>query len=106
MRNLVSLRQNGSTGLLQNLRARHVGNFGRVVGIFDTATGRRQVIYGIAQVGDSGVETVLYRTQVRTKCINLCQGSINFLQWVFSLICINLFKLTACSEVMFVKVAC
>ncbi|SUH15160.1 Uncharacterised protein [Salmonella enterica subsp. enterica] len=82
MRNLVRLRQNGGTGLLQNLRARHVGDFGRVVGIFDTATGRRQVIYGIAQVGDSGVETVLNRTQVRTQRINLRQRGINFLQRV------------------------
>ncbi len=84
MRNLVRLRQNGGTGLLQDLRARHVGDFGRVVGIFDTATRFRQVVYGIAQVGDSGVETVLNRTQVRTQRINLRQRGINFSQRVFS----------------------
>lgn len=83
MRNLVSLCQNGGPCLLQDLRARHVGNFSRIVGIFDTATRFRQVVYGVAQVGDSGVETVLYRTQVRTQRINLCQRSIDFLQRVF-----------------------
>lgn len=49
LRGLVSLRQNRGTRLLQDLRTRHVRHFGRVVSIFDTATGRRQVVYGVAQ---------------------------------------------------------
>ena len=35
LRNLVGLCQYRSTGLLQNLRAGHVGYFGSVVSIFD-----------------------------------------------------------------------
>ncbi|SUX64940.1 Uncharacterised protein [Citrobacter amalonaticus] len=60
---LVSLCQYRSTCLLQDLRTRHVRHFSRVVSVFDTATSRRQVVNGVAQVGDSRIETVLYRTQ-------------------------------------------
>ena len=66
LRGLVCLRQNRSTRLLQNVCTRHVGHFGRVVSIFDTATGRSQVVNGVPKVGDSGIETVLYRTEITT----------------------------------------
>src|SRR5690606_17867549 len=74
---LVSLCQNRSTSLLQDLRARHVGNFSCVISVFDTATCRRQVVYGVAQVGDGRIETVLYSTQVRTQRVYLCQSFVD-----------------------------
>lgn len=58
LRNLVSLRQYRSTSLLQDLRAAHVGNFGSVVGVFDTAFRSGQVVNSAVQVVNSRFEAV------------------------------------------------
>ena len=63
LRNLVSLGQYRSTSLLQDLRAAHVGHFGRVVGVCDTALRSGQVVNGAVQVVNSRLETVLAGTQ-------------------------------------------
>lgn len=63
LRNLVSFGQHGVTGLLNDLRFRHVGHFGRIVGVLDTGLRFRQVGGGVVQVGYGRAQTVLDRTQ-------------------------------------------
>lgn len=73
---LVSLRQHGGTRLLQDVRAAHVGHFGRVVSILNTGLGSGQVVNGAVQVVDYRIETVLYRTQGGAQLVNLGQGFV------------------------------
>ncbi|GGW40710.1 hypothetical protein GCM10007157_34240 [Vreelandella hamiltonii] len=80
LRNLVGLCQYGSTSLLQNLRAGHIGDFHRVVGIFNTRTSGSEVSLVGVQVGDGVFETVLDSTQLRTLSVNSSQSSIQFSQ--------------------------
>jgi len=61
LRNGVGLGKNCRTGLLQNLIAGQLGRFGCEVSIHDPATGCRQVLHIILQIGDDGLETVLHR---------------------------------------------
>lgn len=75
--NLVCLRQYRSTSLLQDLRARHVGNFGSVVSVLDTGLSSRQVVDRVVQVVDGRFETVLNRTHVRTRGIDFRDCSVS-----------------------------
>ena len=86
---LVSLRQHGGTRLLQDVRAAHVGHFGRVVSILNTGLGRGQVVHGAVQVVDNRIETVLYRTQGGAQLVNLGQGFVEGSQRIgsFSVVC-------------------
>lgn len=63
LRHLVSFRQHGVTRLLDDLRFRHVGHFGRIVGVLNTGLRFRPVGSGVVQVGDRGIQTVLDSTQ-------------------------------------------
>ena len=63
MRNLVRLRQNRSTGLLQDLSASHVGYFDSVVSVFDARTYGSEVGLVGVQVGDGIFETILNGTE-------------------------------------------
>ena len=60
---LVGFCQHGVTGLLDDLRFRHVGYFGRIVSVLNTGLRFRQVGSGVVQVGDCGIQTVLDSTQ-------------------------------------------
>jgi hypothetical protein len=63
LRYLVGFRQHGVARLLDNLRFRHVGHFGRIVGVLNTGLRFRQVGGGVVQVGDRRIQTVLNGTE-------------------------------------------
>src|SRR5690554_222469 len=82
LRDLVGLCQYGSAGLLQDLRAGHVGHFHRVVGIFDARTGGSQVGFVSIEVGDGILKAVLYRTQLGAQSVHLIQSPVHVSQHV------------------------
>src|SRR5690554_1824867 len=87
LRDLVGLCQYGSASLLQNLRAGHVGNFYRVVGIFDARAGGSQVGFVGVEVGDGILKTVLHRTQFGAQGIDLAQGCVEVIQRINNSAC-------------------
>src|SRR5690348_18079928 len=76
LRDLVGLGEDGGTGLLQDLRAGHVGHFRRVVGVLDARTRGRQVGGGGAEVGDGRLEAVLVGAEVGAQAIDLLEGVV------------------------------
>src|SRR5690625_871612 len=75
--NLVGLCQNRGASLLQDLSTGHVGDFDGVVGVFNTRAGCGQVVDGVVQVGNGGLETILNRPQVAAQVINSLKRIVN-----------------------------
>ncbi len=82
LRYLVGFCQHGVTGLLDDLRFRHVGHFGRIVGVLNTGLRFRQVGSGVVQVGNGRIQTVLNGTERRAEFINRCNCIIKSLKRV------------------------
>src|SRR5690242_19884596 len=77
LRGGVGLRQHRDTGLLQDVRAGHVGRLGREVGVLDLAARRVEVLRDGLQVGDGRVEAVLHRAQVAADRADRLQGRVD-----------------------------
>src|SRR6185312_4797844 len=71
LRDLVGLGEHGGAGLLQDLRAGHVGHFHRIVGVLDARLGSRQVGGGGGEVSDGRLEAVLGRAEAGTHVVDL-----------------------------------
>ncbi len=76
----VGFCQHGVACLLDDLRFRHIGHFGRIVGVLNTGLRFGQVGSGVVQVGDCGIQTVLNGTEGGAEFVDLADSVVKSCQ--------------------------